>query len=683
MYKRIVNTLYRRFVSHAGMLLLTVLLFIYACPMLVEVFTPSAVAAANVPVVADVRAPLLDPASTLAYQIRNIYFVWNEENNGTVRMYFDVTGYAWGITERLSPNPEQFGPWEFGNLDGTIWRRMIVDYNSIPNAVMRVCLGVADSDPGDGAILYEHDNNRCFRIWLDPQSPPTVHAVEVFNISGRVTDNGGSPISSVNISDGAGHTVSTNGNGDYNFRLSDIGSYTLTPSKSGYTFSPGSRTVSGESPYNVRGQDFVGTVLPSDTTDPSGNIISPATGITVGPGTVHLEANAWDNPGGSGVKRVEFWVRYDSTWYRVKDEYHPPYEDDWQIPVGLASQDIQIAIHVVDNAGNVAVDPGGKRTIHYVASASCTVPYFSQRDSRWINHSLRTNGDCSSYCNTIGRCGCTLTSSAMIFKYYGTNLTPASLSDCMWTAACPFYWGTGAACSGGKAQWRGKSTFTWSRLERELNQNRRPVIVGMHEYVNGVLHTHWVVALSGSGSRTANYTIHDPWPINGANMKLSAYSTWWLDWIAVYDGHPACGSLTAATTDEVPRPQPVLAATNPDLAAPQELLTIVEAQGLTTSSVVTGSAWLYRMTDVTMTVQLIADSGAGNVTEMLVWTDSMTQTTWQSFSSFVYLPRSDEIYARFRDESENVSATKSDTLYPVASPVTAPSEVFLPLVAKQ
>jgi len=423
---------------------------------------------------------------------------------------------------------------------------------------------------------------------------------------------------------------------------------------------------------------------PEDTTDPSGNITSPATGITVGPGTVHLEANAWDNPGGSGVKRVEFWVRYDSTWHRVKDEYHPPYEADWQIPAGLVSQDIQIGIHVVDNAGNVAVDPGGKRTIHYVASASCTVPYFSQRDSRWINHPLRTNGVCSSYCNTIGKCGCTLTSSAMIFKYYDANLTPASLSDCMGTAACPFYWGTGAACSGGKAQWIGKSTFTWSRLERELNQNGRPVIVGMHKYVNGVRNTHWVVALSGSGSKTANYTIHDPWPIHGANMKLSAYSTWWLDWIAVYDGHPACGSLTTATTDEVPvRPQPVLAVTNPDLAAPQETLTIVEAQGLTASAVVTGSAWLYRMTDVTMTVQLIADSGAGNVTEMLVWTDSMTQTTWQSFSSFVYLPRSDEIYARFRDESENVSVTKADTLYPVASPVTTPSEVFLPLVAKQ
>jgi hypothetical protein len=40
------------------------------------------------------------------------------------------------------------------------------------------------------------------------------------------------------------------------------------------------------------------------------------------------------------------------------------------------------------------------------------------------------------------------------------------------------------------------------------------------------------------------------------------------------------------------------------------------------------------MTDVTMTVQLTADSEAGSVTEMLIWTDSMTQTTWQTFSTF-------------------------------------------------
>jgi hypothetical protein len=312
------------------------------------------------------------------------------------------------------------------------------------------------------------------------------------------------------------------------------------------------------------------------------------------------------------------------------------------------------------------------------------VPYFSQRDSRWINHLLRTNGVCSVYCNTIGKCGCTLTSAAMVFKYYGADLNPATLSDCMWTQACPFYWGTGASCSGGSAQWVAKYNFSWSRLEHELNDNERPVILGMHKYIGDVLHTHWVVVLSGSGDNPANYTIHDPWPINGANMKLNAYNSWYLDWLAIYAGQPACGNLTTVATDlSVFHPQPVIAATNPETVTPDTALSIAEAQSLTASPIITGSVWLYRMTDVTMTLQLVADSEAGLIAEMLIWTDAMTQTTWQPFSTFTSLPVSSEIYARFRDASDHISETRSDTLYPVASPTTAPFEVFLSVVLKR
>jgi hypothetical protein len=323
---------------------------------------------------------------------------------------------------------------------------------------------------------------------------------------------------------------------------------------------------------------------------------------------------------------------------------------------------------------------------------ACTVPFFSQRDSRWIHHPLRTAGACSPSCNTIGRCGCTLTSGAMVFKYYGANLNPASLSDCMGTRACPFYWRTGAACSGGKSQWVNKYGFTWSRLEYELNQNDRPVIVGMHRYVNGNRYTHWVVVLKGSGSRTANYTIHDPWPTNGANMKLSAYNNWWLDSIAVYKGQPCGGNLAAtagltasgAVTD-LPTfsPEPVFASVHPDMVAPQARMRVDDAKNLAATSVMTTSVWLYRRTDVTMTVQLLADSADEKVTEMLVWTDAMTETAWQPFATFVYLPVSDEIYARFRTGTGEVSETGSDTLYPENSPETAPFEVWLPVVIRE
>lgn len=318
---------------------------------------------------------------------------------------------------------------------------------------------------------------------------------------------------------------------------------------------------------------------------------------------------------------------------------------------------------------------------------SCEVPYYSQVDPRWKNHPLRTcspcgkNSCCSCSCNTIGRCGCTLTSATMIFGWYGSTRNPASQSDCMGNAACPFYWVTGANCSQGKATWVSKYSFSWSRLQTELNQNHRPVILGMHRWVNGQKHTHWVVVLSGSGSSRGNYTIHDPGVRNGAYMRLSAYNAWTLDWISVYRGTPPCGGVKIVTPD-LPHVDPLLPATDPAAIPAEDLLPIAEAQTLATSSVFTGSIEPYRMTDVTMTVALTASSPAGEIIEMLVWTDSMTQTAWQPFQYLVYLPVSEQMYVIFRDSAGNISNMASTTLFPQYSPGDTPFEIYFPLISK-
>ena len=395
-----------------------------------------------------------------------------------------------------------------------------------------------------------------------------------YSISGRVTDGSNNSISGVTVTDGVGHTATTNSNGNYTLSGLTAGTYTITPSKSGYTFSPYSRIVSV--PPSKTGQDFV--AMPP-----------------------------------------------------------PP---------------------------------------------SCTVPFFSQRDDRWKNHPLRTNGACSPTCSTIGACGCTLTSSAMVFAYYGANLNPSNLSDCMGTSACPFSWSAGASCTNGKATWVNRYGFSWSRLDQELNQNNRPVILGMHRKGNSSL-THWVLVVSGQGSAPANYSMHDPWFLGGANMKLSTRTQDYdLDWLAVYNGQPVCGTATSATLSPgAIKPQPALFTADSPSQSTQ--LTISEGNGLASSSIVSGTALIYSMTEVTMTVQLVAQSSAGNVTEMLIWTDSMTNTTWQPFTSLVWLPVSDSVYARFRDEFDNVSEVQSDTIHPVASPPNRPFEVFLPLIIKQ
>lgn len=309
----------------------------------------------------------------------------------------------------------------------------------------------------------------------------------------------------------------------------------------------------------------------------------------------------------------------------------------------------------------------------------CSVPYFSQRDPQWRNHPLRTrNGACSVSCNTIGACGCTLTSGAMIFKHFEASLTPASLSDCMGTSACPFYWGVGASCSQGQAQFVAKYVFSWNRLQTELNQNHRPVILGMHRYVNGVLNTHWIVVISGSGTNPANYTIHDPWPINGANMRLNSYSGWYFDWISVYAGDTACQHLVGeAIQNKANNAIPVF--TTNETTDTQRILKTTEATSLPVSGAVAGNVELYRMTAVTMTLQIDADPTA---TEMLIWTDNMNEAVWQPVAEFVYLPVGETIYARFRDAANNISDLASDTRYPPSSPPLEAHKVYLPAVLR-
>jgi hypothetical protein len=59
-------------------------------------------------------------------------------------------------------------------------------------------------------------------------------------------------------------------------------------------------------------------------------------------------------------------------------------------------------------------------------TVSWYVPLFSQNDPAWKNNVMRTCG------LTIGQAGCALTSSAMIFKYYGTIYqNPGLLNTCL------------------------------------------------------------------------------------------------------------------------------------------------------------------------------------------------------------------------------------------------------------
>ncbi|NNJ11527.1 hypothetical protein EKD04_014415 [Chloroflexales bacterium ZM16-3] len=80
----------------------------------------------------------------------------------------------------------------------------------------------------------------------------------VYTVSGRITTSDGSGLYGVTVSDGT-RTATTDSSGNYTLNSVPVGSYTLTPTRSGYSFSPVTRdvTVNG----NLSGKDFIATIV--------------------------------------------------------------------------------------------------------------------------------------------------------------------------------------------------------------------------------------------------------------------------------------------------------------------------------------------------------------------------------------------------------------------------------------
>lgn len=128
---------------------------------------------------------------------------------------------------------------------------------------------------------------------------------------------------------------------------------------------------------------FTGTTEIVDVAPPGGRWIGPDDGQTVGK-PVHLAAHAYDDLGGSGVKRVDFkawwpaWGPKSGAWYTVcqlpSPAYGDLYECDWDFSAVPTYQDITISFDVYDQADpvNVSRAPHGWRTIAYAPPPTIT-----------------------------------------------------------------------------------------------------------------------------------------------------------------------------------------------------------------------------------------------------------------------------------------------------------------------
>lgn len=115
-----------------------------------------------------------------------------------------------------------------------------------------------------GRLIREDGNGTAVEYIYDEVGNLLQRQVSVSSvtyISGTVT-SGGVPLSGVTLtlSGSSSGTATTFGSGAYSFSGLGNGSYTITPSKTGYTFTPANLavTISGS---NVTGQDFAGVTM--------------------------------------------------------------------------------------------------------------------------------------------------------------------------------------------------------------------------------------------------------------------------------------------------------------------------------------------------------------------------------------------------------------------------------------
>ncbi|MCB0211592.1 MAG: carboxypeptidase regulatory-like domain-containing protein [Anaerolineae bacterium] len=90
-------------------------------------------------------------------------------------------------------------------------------------------------DAVEGEVIYTP--------WAADDECVTIGGDDNNTIQGEVTDSGNTPVANVTVSTGNGQSTTTGANGAYSLSNLADGTYTLTPFKTGYYFSPASRTI--------------------------------------------------------------------------------------------------------------------------------------------------------------------------------------------------------------------------------------------------------------------------------------------------------------------------------------------------------------------------------------------------------------------------------------------------------
>lgn len=152
---------------------------------------------------------------------------------------------------------------------------------------------------------------------IDFTSTTGSSSTTTYSISGTVSGDVVSGVTIILSGDGSASTTTDSG-GNYSFTGASNGSYTLTASKTGYTFSPTSISVTVNS-ANVTGQNFTATIIASSTYTISGQVSGAAqSGVTItlsGTGSSYATTDSSGNFSFTGAASGSYTLTASKTGY--------------------------------------------------------------------------------------------------------------------------------------------------------------------------------------------------------------------------------------------------------------------------------------------------------------------------------------------------------------------------------
>ena len=190
---------------------------------------------------------------------------------------------------------------------------------------------------------------------------------QTWNVSGTISPSSGGGGATVTLSGSASATVTADSSGNYSFSGLANGTYTVTPSKSGYTFTPPNQavTISGA---NVSGINFTAQLITwsiSGATSPS----SGGGGATVtlsGPASATVTADSSGNYSFSGLANGTYTVTPSKSGYT----FAPPNQ---AVTISGANvSGINFTAQVVTPPGIHVVQAAGNGSVVSVAAISTT-----------------------------------------------------------------------------------------------------------------------------------------------------------------------------------------------------------------------------------------------------------------------------------------------------------------------